>query len=273
MSERLAEIALELRRDGMAAALAVGKGHVPPALSWADIAAFLYFGGGLTLDPSDPKSPSRDRFILSKGHGCLTLYAALVKLGWIPAEEMGRIGKPGALLPGHPDPSIPGVDAVSGSLGHGLGVAAGQALAARLKGSGSRAVVLSGDGELQEGSMWEAVMYAAHAKLANLVLIIDRNRLSATGFTEDIVALEPLDDRFRSFGWRVERIDGHDFGAISGAWGRLPDPASVGAPTVVIADTVKGRGVPFMENSPAWHHKMPSGDQIGEAKRLLGISA
>lgn len=260
--------AARLRIVALETALRAGKGHVPPAFSWVEIAVALFHGGVLRLRPHEPNWPDRDRFILSKGHGCLTLYAAMADLGFFNRSELDSFAKGGALLPGHPDPVIPGVEAVSGSLGHGLGVGSGMALGARLDGRDALTVVVLGDGELHEGSVWEAAMFAAHHKLSRLTAIIDRNGLASTGYTEDVLQLEPLAGRWRSFGWDVVEIDGHSFEAIDGVLDGLrarTDPR----PLAVIARTVKGRGVTFMENSPQWHHRMPKGDEIEQARRQL----
>lgn len=264
----LAVMAARTRMRILDAALGARKGHVPPAFSCTDIVVALYAGGVLRVDPKTPHWPERDRFVLSKGHACLALYAVLSELGFFPPEELDSFAADGVRLAGHPDTEIPGVEAMSGSLGHGLGLAAGMALAARLDGGDRLNVVLMGDGECHEGSVWEAAMFAAHHKLNRLVAIVDRNGLGATGFTEEVVALEPLADRFRAFGWEAVEVDGHSFDALLG----VLRPARTRAdrrPLAVIARTVKGRGVAFMENSPAWHHQLPKGDQIEAARREL----
>lgn len=268
----LARHAARLRIVALDAALRAGKGHIPPAFSWVEMAVALFHGGVLRLRPKEPAWPERDRFILSKGHGCLTLYAAMADLGFFDQAELDSFAKGGALLPGHPDPLIPGVEAMSGSLGHGLGVGAGMALGARLDGrNDGLTVVVLGDGELHEGSIWEAAMFAAHHKLSRLTAIIDRNGLASTGYTEEVLSLEPLADRWRAFGWDVIEIDGHSFDAVNGAFNGLrqrTDPR----PLAVIARTVKGKGVSFMENSPLWHHRLPKGDEIEQARRELNAA-
>ena len=234
--------AADIRIRALKAALNAGKGHIPPAFSWAEIAVALFYGGILRHDARNPQWEERDRFILSKGHGCLTLYAVLADCGYFPLDELDRFASPGAMLPGHPDISIPGVEAVSGSLGHGLGIGAGMALGARLDRQKWTTFVVLGDGECDEGSVWEAAMFAAHNRLDNLIAIVDRNKLSATGFTESVLALEPFDKRWRSFGWDVATIDGHSFQEVFSAlsWARN---AKENRPHVVIANTVKGKGV------------------------------
>ncbi|MEZ5666627.1 MAG: transketolase [Alphaproteobacteria bacterium] len=263
-----------LRRMALEAALKAKKGHLPPAFSWADIAAVLFYGDMLRYRPGAPDWAERDRFLLSKGHACLTLFAALADIGHFDRAELDRFAADGAMLAGHPDTNIPGAELVSGSLGHGLGIGVGQALAARLDGKDWRTVVLLGDGECYEGSVWEAAMLAGHRRLSNLVAIVDRNRLSATNFTETIVALEPFADKWRAFGWRVVEVDGHDHAALIDTFApllRVRDAAAA-APTVVIANTVKGKGVPFMENHPDWHHRMPKGDEIDAARAALAAA-
>jgi transketolase len=261
--------AAEIRRRSLEMALKAGKGHVPPAFSWTEIAVSLYYGGILRYDARQPRWADRDRFILSKGHACLTLYAILADKGFFPKEELERFAAPGALLPGHPDIAIPGVEAVSGSLGHGLGVGAGMALGARLDGRGWRTFVVLGDGECDEGSVWEAAMFASHRKLDNLVAVIDRNRLSATDFTENVLALEPLDERWRAFGWDVLSIDGHSFPQLLAAFSSASKSGEK-KPRMIIANTVKGKGVEFMQNSPDWHHRLPKGDAVPAALAELG---
>ena len=263
--------AAELRSTILEAALKAGKGHIPPAFSWVELAVALFQDGVLRLKPSQPDWPDRDRFILSKGHGCLTLYAALSDLGYFDKSELSRVSTDGSMLAGHPDPLIPGVEAMSGSLGHGLGVGAGLALAARLDGRDTLSVVVLGDGECNEGSIWEAVMFAAHHKLSRLIAIVDRNSLSSTGFTEDVLRLEPFDQRWQAFGWDTITIDGHSFPAIDEALDNLRDRKSE-RPLAIIARTTKGRGVSFMENSPQWHHRMPKGPEIEVARRELAAA-
>ncbi|SBW01457.1 Transketolase [uncultured Alphaproteobacteria bacterium] len=263
----LSEKATAIRRTALRCALAAKKGHVPPAFSWTEIGVALFYGGGLRLRPAEPHWPQRDRFILSKGHGCLTLYAILADLGFFPAEQLDRFATDGALLPGHPDLEIPGVECISGSLGHGLGAGAGMALAARMTGADWRTVVVLGDGECQEGAIWEAAMFAGQHRLGNLTAIVDRNRLSATDFTENVVGLEPLDARLTAFGWDVETVDGHDLDALVGLLSHRPQRSR---PLAVIARTTKGKGVDFMENSELWHHRLPKGDEIASAWRQLG---
>jgi transketolase len=258
----------EIRLKVLETALHARKGHVPPAFSWVEIGVALFYGGMLQLRPTEPDWPGRDRFVLSKGHGCLTLYAILSDLGFFPKDELKRFCEPGSMLAGHPDPHIPGVEAVSGSLGHGLGIGAGMALGLKIDGRDSHVYVLLGDGECQEGSVWEAAMFASHHRLSNLVAIIDRNKLGATDYTENSLSLEPFDSRWQAFGWEVEAVNGHSFQQLRGILTKTRHRDSM-RPLAIIADTTKGKGVSFMEGSPLWHHRMPKGEEITSALEEL----
>jgi transketolase len=206
----------------------------------------------LRVDPARPDHPDRDVCVLSKGHGALALYAALAERGFLPVGELARYGQPGSRLLGHPVRAVPGVEMPTGSLGHGLALGLGFAMAARLAGSGRRTFVITGDGELQEGSCWETAGCAAALRADGLVAIVDRNGLQLTGHTEDICPLEPLADRWRAFGWAVREVDGHDQGALAHALGSAPwEP---GRPSVVLARTEKGHGVPFIAGRPVSHY-------------------
>lgn len=262
--------ALEVRRIALEMAVKAGKGHIPPAFSWVDLAVVLFYGNILDVDPKNPNYANRDRFILSKGHACLTLYVILADLGFFSEEHLWTFAKPEGILPGHPDTEIPGIEASTGSLGHGLGIAAGNALASRLDGRNWGSYVLLGDAECHEGSIWEAMMFAGQQKLGKLVAIIDRNGLGATNFTEAYASLEPLDKRVRSFGWDVVELDGHDYRQIYDCLQSAKSRGAVDKPLCVIARTIKGRGVRYMENSKYWHHQMPKDHQIEEARQLLG---
>lgn len=244
-----------------------GFGHPGGDLSCADILAVLYFGV-LRINPADPCDPGRDRFIMSKGHSSASYYAVLAAAGFFPEEELDSYLQPLSALNGHPDRNkVPGVEANTGTLGHGLPVAAGAALAAKMDRAGWRVFVLTGDGELQEGSNWEAAMAAAHHGLDNLVLVVDRNRLQQGDATERTLRLEPLAEKFRAFGWVVAEIDGHDHAALLSLFRRLPLEAS--KPNCIIAHTVKGKGVSFMEGRAEWHHGHLSDEQFEQALREL----
>ncbi len=260
--------AAQLRLTALETALSGKKGHIPPAYSWADIAVSLFYGGIINVRPDEPKWEGRDRFLLSKGHACLTLYALLADKGFFPAEELPKFAGPGSLLPGHPDFEIPGVENASGSLGHGLGVGSGMALAGKLDKAPWRVFVVLGDGECQEGSIWEAAMFAGQRKLHNLIAIVDCNGLGATDFTANYLSLEPLADRFRAFGWEAVEHDGHDMPGLIELFQKAR-AREEGKPFVLIARTTKGKGVSFMQNSPLWHHRMPKGEEISRARQEL----
>lgn len=236
-------------------------GHVGGDMSVTDILATL-FGAVLEVDPEQPQAPDRDRFILSKGHCAAALYSTLAWCGYFPESELRSFTAPLSALNGHPDRrKVPGVETNTGPLGHGFPVAVGCALAARLRGSISRTVVVLGDGEMQEGSNWEAAMTAGHHGLSSLTAIVDRNRLQQGARTEETVALDPLDAKWAAFGWEVRVVDGHDHLALLEA----VRPSVTGKPVAVVANTVKGKGVSFMEDRVEWHHKVPTSEQVRAA--------
>jgi transketolase len=240
-------------------------GHVGGDLSVTDILATLFFGV-LRLDPAAPRAPERDRFILSKGHCAAALYSTLAQRGFMPIEVLSTFMQPLSALNGHPNRrKVPGVEANTGPLGHGLPIAVGCAIAAKLARASWRTFVVLGDGELQEGSNWEAAMCGGHQKLDNLVAVIDRNRLQQGARTEDTNRLEPLADRWRAFGWDVVECDGHDHAALNEAFVSPHE----GRPRCVIAKTIKGKGVSFIEDRVEWHHKVPSPEQIELALKEL----
>jgi transketolase len=241
------------------------QGHIGGDFSVTDILVTLFYST-LNVDPSNPEWPERDRFVLSKGHCSAALYSVLARCGFFPAEELGTFMAPLSALNGHPNRrKVPGVETNTGPLGHGFPVAIGCALAARLQGSGRRTVVVLGDGELQEGSNWEAAMTAGHYGLSSALAVVDRNRLQQGAGTEDTKALEPLADKWKAFGWDVREVDGHDHGALMDAFA----PSAGERPTVVIANTTKGKGVSFIENRVEWHHKVPSAEQVELAIKEL----
>lgn len=263
----LSERANRIRRASLTMVHRAGTGHTGGDLSAADILATLYFAV-LKLDPREPKSPQRDRFIMSKGHCSGALYATLAEAGFFPHEELDTYMQPLSRLNGHPNcVKIPGVETNTGPLGHGLPVAVGTAIASKLDGAEWRTFVLTGDGELQEGSNWEAAMSAAHYELDNLTVIIDRNRLQQGETTERTMRLEPLADKWRAFGWAVAEVGGHDYNALLDTFERLP--LAPGKPTCIIAHTHKGRGVSFMEDQVGWHHRVPTAEQLAAALREL----
>jgi transketolase len=261
--------AQEARYRSLELVHASGLGHVGGDLSATDILTTLYHAV-LRVDPACPDAPDRDRFFMSKGHGAGALYVALASRGFFPLEELSSYMKPLSRLSGHPvSKKIPGVETSTGPLGHGLPVAVGAAIAARLEKAAWRSFVLTGDGELQEGSNWEAAMAAAHYRLDNLILTIDRNRLQQGDRTETTMALEPLADKWRAFGWSVREVDGHDHEALLATYRSVPfEP---GHPSCLIARTIKGRGVSFLEDKVSSHHKVPSSEELATARaELLG---
>jgi transketolase len=264
-AERVAGRAAEIRRRALVMIHGAGQGHPGGDMSVADILATLYFAV-LRIDPKNPTDPNRDRFVMSKGHCTGALYSTLAMAGFFPLDDLATYMKPGSRLNGHPNRLyLPGVETNTGPLGHGLPVATGMAIAGKMDGAPWRVYVVTGDGELQEGSNWEAAMTAAHRRLDNLTLIVDRNRLQQGARTEETAALEPLADKFRAFGWEVIEVDGHDPAALLDAFRAPP----TGRPKCLIAHTVKGRGVSFMEDRASWHHGVPTDDQLRTALEEL----
>ena len=263
---QMADTARQLRRDILKMIYDAGSGHTGGSLSEIDILVALYFGI-LRYDPAHPAWPARDRFILSKGHASPGFYVTLARAGYFPPAELASYRRTDGLLQGHAHPITPGVEMNSGSLGMGLSFALGHALAARLDHHPRRIFALLGDGECQEGEVWEAAMSAAHHGAANLTAIIDRNRIQNDRFTDEVMTLEPLADRWRSFGWRVINCDGHNHAALLNALQQAATDAA--GPTVIIADTVKGKGVSFMENNPGFHGRAPTADEYAAALKEL----
>ncbi len=239
------------------------SGHPGGSLSAADIFTYLYFNE-LNIDPKNPKAPDRDRFVLSKGHCAPGLYATLAQRGFFSPDELKKLRHIGAMLQGHPDmKGTPGVDMSTGSLGQGISAAAGMALAAKMDGASYRIYALLGDGEIQEGQVWEAAMFAAHHGLDNLCLIVDCNGLQIDGDVEKVAGVAPLDEKFQSFGFQVLTADGHDFNSLEAAFAAAK--SCVDKPSVILAKTVKGKGVSFMENQAGWHGKAPNQEQYEQA--------
>lgn len=245
-----------------------GTGHIGPALSIANIVGVLYSG---VLKIEDPDAPDRDRFVLSKGHAALTLYCALRLKGWLTEEQLDSYGSDNTYLGVHPERALRGIDFTTGSLGHGLAYGVGAAMAARLDESDRRVYVLCSDAECDEGSLWEAALFAGHHGLGRLTAIIDVNGQQALGKTRDVLDLEPLVDKWRSFGWRVEDVDGHDDAALAHALEREADPPN--KPRVVLAQTVSGKGVGFMEGKVVWHYQPLSDDDYDSAMAQVGAGA
>ena len=243
------------------------SGHPGGSLSAADVLTYLYFSR-LRIDPNDPRREDRDRFVLSKGHSAPALYAALAHRGFFPVEELNTLRHIGSRLQGHPNMNLtPGVDMSTGSLGQGVSTAAGMALGAKLKNLPCRVYTLLGDGEIQEGQVWEAMMFAAHYKLDNLVAIIDNNDLQIDGSIRDVMSPYPIADKLEAFGLFVQTIDGHDFDAMEEAFDRAEQEK--GRPSAIILKTVKGKGVSFMENQAGWHGKAPNEEQYNAAMAEL----
>ncbi|TDA65841.1 MAG: transketolase [Clostridia bacterium] len=263
----LAERARVIRRHIVRMITRAGSGHPGGSLSAADIVTTLYFHE-LRLDPRRPDWPERDRFILSKGHAAPVLYAALAERGFFPVEELDTLRQLGSRLQGHPDlRKLPGVEMSTGSLGQGLAVGNGMALAARLDGRDSRVYVLLGDGEVEEGMVWEAAMASSHYRLDNLVAMLDHNRLQIDGPVAEVMSPEPLAEKWRAFGWHVLPIDGHDFSQIVAALTRAR--SLKGRPTMIVCETVKGKGVSFMENQVEWHGTAPKEEELARALEEL----
>lgn len=244
-----------------------GSPHIGSSLSIVEILIALYFRV-LHTDPSSPENPKRDRFILSKGHACAAFYAVLTKRGFMSEEDLNRFAIDGGVLEQHPSKDISrGIETSTGSLGHGLSVGVGMALAAKHDNGSHNIYVLLSEGELNEGSTWEAVMFAGHHKLDNLTAVIDYNKLQALGYTNDIIDLEPLLQKWSSFGWEVREIDGHNFQQIFETFDLIPFSAN--KPNVIIAHTIKGKGVSFMENKLLWHYRAPNDEEYNRALREL----
>ena len=243
------------------------SGHPGGSLSAVETVVTLYFDV-LSHRPEEPAWVDRDRFILSKGHACPVLYSVMAECGYTPKDQLNTLRQLGSIYQGHPDVRfIPALEASTGSLGLGVSLALGMGIAARLNASPSRTYVVLGDGEIQEGQIWEAAMFGAFHKLDNVVAIVDYNKIQLDGWVKDIMALEPLVDKWASFGWHVIRLDGHDIAALQAGFAEAA--ATKGKPTVIIADTLKGKGVSFMENNPKWHGVAPSADELKKALEEL----
>ena len=253
----------EIRKSIVTAVHSAKSGHPGGSLSAADIYTYLYFAE-LNVDPKNPKDPDRDRFVLSKGHTAPGLYAALAHKGFFPVDELKNLRKVGCYLQGHPDMKhIPGVDMSSGSLGQGISAAVGMAIAGKLDEKDFRVYTMLGDGEIQEGQVWEAAMLAAHRKLDNLVVIVDNNGLQIDGDIAKVNSPYPIDKKFEAFNFHVINVDGHDFDALAAAFAEAK--ATKGQPTAIIAKTVKGKDVSFMENQASWHGSAPNDEQYAVA--------
>ena len=269
--EQLASIANDMRIDIVRMIAEAGSGHPGGSLSCADILSVLYFDT-MKHDPSNPKNEDRDRFILAKGHAAPALYAALAESGYFPKEELATLRKLGTRLQGHPDMNLlPGIEVSTGSLGQGLSIACGMACGMKFAGNDNTVFTLLGDGECQEGQVWEAAMFAAHRNLDNLVAIIDRNGLQIDGKTSDVCDPGDLASKFTAFGWEAHEIDGHDIAALRDAFAKVKSQRD-GKPHVFIARTIKGKGVSFMEDQAGWHGKAPNAEELEQALIDLGAA-
>ncbi len=265
--DSLRRTATLVRLDILEELTRAGSGHPGGSLSCADILTYLYFRE-MRVDPANPAWEGRDRFVLSKGHAAPALYAVLARRGFFPREELRTLRQLDSHLQGHPDMNkTPGVDMSTGSLGIGLSCACGMALAAKMEGASYRVFALTGDGELEEGEIWEAAMFASHYSLDRLIVFVDANRLQIDGWTTEVLSPEPIEQRFAAFGWQTARIDGHDFAEIEDAL-RAAEAAR-GVPSVIVCDTVKGKGVSFMENVAGWHGVAPKPDEYERAAAEL----
>ncbi|RLB83497.1 MAG: transketolase [Deltaproteobacteria bacterium] len=243
--------------------------HLGSSLSCVDILVAAYWGA-LTIDPKNPYDPERDRLILSKGHAASALYAVLAYRGFFSPDLLDAYAKPGSCLAEHPSPGcVPGVEVATGSLGHGLSLGMGMALAGRIQGQSFRVFIVMSDGECNEGSVWEAAMLAPAQRLDNIVVIIDFNRWQATGRSCEIMALQPLKQKWEAFGWSTHEIDGHDLKALVESLRNVPD--GTGKPVAIVAHTVKGKGISFMEDDNNWHYRIPDADELRRARLELGV--
>ncbi|MEM6330122.1 MAG: transketolase [Planctomycetota bacterium] len=264
-------LALRVRRHAVNMTSRGGSSHIGAALSIADILAVLY-GRVMNVDPAEPKKPGRDRFILSKGHAGAAVYATLAECGFFAADKLRTHYQDGSDLSGHVShKGVPGVEFSTGSLGHGLPVGAGMAQAAKLRGDAHRVFVLLSDGECDEGSNWEAILYAAHHRLDNLVAVVDYNKIQSLAPVEETLGLEPFTDKWRAFGWTVVEAPGHDHTRLAHALS--PSAAAPGRPTCIIAHTTKGKGVSFMEGSVLWHYRTARGEELAAALAELEDAA
>ena len=261
---RLKEKAAWVRRETLKIHGIAPETRIASSLSPVEVLVTLYYGGWLRFDPRQPQWEGRDRFIASKGHGCTALYPILADLGFIGLEELHAVCKPGSRLGGIPDMQIPGIETTNGSLGHGLGVGCGIAIGLRQKRSDARVYVITGDGELCEGSIWEAVMFAGQHKLSNLTLIVDYNGISMLDHCRNIIDFEPLDRKLREFQWDTVTVNGHDIGAVNDALAACRQSSS-GRPQAIVARTIKGKGVPSLESNTLCHVQSLNAQQIAEA--------
>jgi transketolase len=268
--EELKKKAAWLRREAFEMVVRARKGHYPSSSSCTEIVVALYYGGFLRYDARNPKNPDRDRLFISKGHAGMVLYPILEELGFVPKGELLKFTKADGLFRFYPDPAIPGIEAITGSLGHGIGLAAGHCLAGKRDGRSFRSYVVIGDGECYEGSVWETAMFAAHAELDNLIVFVDRNGCCIMDHTEKCVRLDPLEEKWKAFGWHTITINAHSMAEVVGAM-ELAKSGTIKRPLAVIANSVKGKGISYMENKPGWHNRMPNEAEILQARKELAL--
>jgi transketolase len=268
----LQALARDLRSRIIETSSRTGTPHLASCLSCVDILTALYFSV-LRIDPANPGHPTRDRFILSKGHGAPALFQVLAKRGFYPEAMLDTYGQDGGVFAEHPPTPdhLAGIEAATGSLGHGLPIGLGMALAGRIRGQSYNVYAVLSDGECNEGSVWEAAMLAAAQRVSNLCVVVDFNKWQATGRSQEVMALDPLAEKWRAFGWNAVEVDGHDMEALLAALQGFP--AGNGKPTAIVAHTVKGKGVSFMEDDNNWHYRTPTADEVIAAKRELGVIA
>lgn len=270
--QKLERIAGRLRAEVVEMSHCAKAPHLGSALSCIDILVAAYWGGGFRIDPDQPDAPDRDRVILSKGHASSALYAVLAGRGFFSKEELANYAQTGSPLTEHMGPRcVPGVEAATGSLGHGLSLGVGMALAGRIQKRDYRVGVVLSDGECNEGSVWEAAMFAAAQGLGNLLAVVDFNRWQATGRSEEVLALSPLVDKWAAFGWQVVEVDGHDLAALLAEMS--PETCSEDRPKCIVARTIKGRGVSFMEDDNNWHYRIPTVEEVNAARAELANGA
>jgi transketolase len=266
--EELKSLARKIRARAVWMSYVGDSPHLGSQLSCVDLMVAAYFSA-LRIDPQNAADPDRDRFILSKGHAAPALYAVLAERGFFSQELIEHYNEDGGRLPEQPSPgSVPGLEAATGSLGHGLPIGVGMAIAGKIAKRNYRVFVVLSDGECNEGSVWEAAMYAPAQKLENLIVLVDFNRWQATGRSEEVMAIQPLADKWRSFGWNAREIDGNDMKQVVEAMSNVPDGS--GKPIAIVANTIKGKGVSFMEDDNNWHYRVPSAEEVKKAWQLLG---
>lgn len=269
--EELKSRSLWLRQELFELVMRFKKGHIPSCFSCAEMVLALFYGGYLKLDPKNPRSRDRDKIIISKGHAAMVLYPILSDLGFFPKEELLKFTQPEGILHMYADHSIPGIESITGSLGHGIGIGCGFAYCAKRDNQPYRSFVVISDGECYEGSVWETALFAAHYRLDNFVVIVDRNGLCILDSTEKCVRLEPLEEKWKSFGWHVLTVNGHSYSEIL----RALDEATTnktGKPVTIISKSVKGKGISFMENRPEWHNQMPNEEELSRARKELQVN-